>query len=140
MEGGRQQVAAGVNVANVSSGVVGKRSDRSDRVQNVDLGTARAGWGILPPRDRVEKRSAFDKVAGLSGNSKRWVGMVRKARKGAATLVNTQKKRSKKGYVDCWDILDAVGDLPVSSAREAEECKCNREGSSFLGGVWFPKT
>ena len=63
VEGGRQQVAAGVNVANVSSGVVGKRTDR---VQNVDLGTARAGWEILPPRDRLEKRSAADRVAGLS--------------------------------------------------------------------------
>ena len=110
MEGGRQQVAAGVNVANVSSGVVGKRTDR---VQNVDLGTARAGWEILPPHDRVEKRSAADRVARLSENSKRWVGMVHKGRKRAAAPDNSQKKKRKKGYVDCWDALDAVGDLPV---------------------------
>ena len=37
---GGQQVAAGLNVAPVSSSVVGKRTDR---VQSADLGTARTG-------------------------------------------------------------------------------------------------
>ena len=68
-----QQAAAGVNVAGVSSGVGGKRVDRSE---SDDLSNARAGWEIVPPRDRAEKRSAADRVAGLSDNAKRWVGGV----------------------------------------------------------------
>ena len=40
VEGGGQQAAVGVNVAGVSSGVVGKRVDRSE---SVDLSNARAG-------------------------------------------------------------------------------------------------
>ena len=110
VEDGGQQVATGVNVASVNNGVVGKRVGR---VQNVDLGITRAGWEILPPRDKVEKRSAADRVAGLSNDAKRWVGMVHKGRKRAAAPTNSQKKKRKKGYVDCWDALDAVGDLPV---------------------------
>ena len=86
MEGGRQQAAVEVNVAGVSSGVAGKRVDRSE---SDDLGNARAGWEIMPPRDRVEKRSAADRVAALSNNAKRWVGMVRKGRKRAAAPVNS---------------------------------------------------
>ena len=39
--------------------------------------------------------------------------MVHKRRKRAAAQVNSQKKKMKKGYVDCWDTLDAVGGLPV---------------------------
>ena len=48
--------------------MVGKRTDR---VQSVDLGIARTGWESLPPRDRVEKRSAAGRVVGLSENAKR---------------------------------------------------------------------
>ena len=55
MEGGRQQAAVGVNVEGVSSGVVGKRVDRSG---SIDLSSARTGWEILPPRGKAEKRSA----------------------------------------------------------------------------------
>ena len=106
MEGGRQQAAVGVNVAGVSSGVVGKRVDRA---KSVDMSNARAGWEILPPRDRADEQ----RKGRLSDNAKRWVGMVHKGRKRAAAPVNSQKKKMKKGYVDCWDILDAVGNLSV---------------------------
>ena len=41
VEGGKQQAAVGVNVAGVSSGVVGKRVDRSG---SADLGGVRTGW------------------------------------------------------------------------------------------------
>ena len=47
--------------------------------------------------------------------------MVHKGKKRAAAPVNSQKKKSKKGYVDCWDVLDAVGDLPA-----AVELQCQR--------------
>ena len=133
VEGGRQQVAAGVNETDVSSGVVGKRVDR---VQDVDLGNARAGWEILPPRDRVEKRSAAGRVAGLSDNAKRWVGMVHKGRKRAAAPVNSQKKKMKKGYVDCWDVLDAVdGESVPEKPRNASAAERDRV---FLEESGFP--
>ena len=103
--GGSMQAAVGVNVADVSSGVVGKREDRAE---GADLSNARASWEILPPRNRAGKRSATDRVAGLSTNAKRWVGMVHKGRKRAAAPANSQKKKMKKGYMDCWDFLDTV--------------------------------
>ena len=39
-----------------------------------------AGWEILPPRDRVEMRLAANRVARLSDNAKKWIGMVHKGR------------------------------------------------------------
>jgi hypothetical protein len=134
VEGGRQQAAVEVNVAGVSSGVAGKRVDRS---KSDGLGNARAGWEIVPPRDRLEKRSAADRVAALSNNAKRWVGMVRKGRKRAAAPVNSQKKKMKKSYVDCWDFLDTVGSsvLVQDEARSASAAERDRV---FLEESGFP--
>jgi hypothetical protein len=135
VEGGRQQAAAGVNVAGVSSGVGGKRVDRSECD---GLSNARAGWEIVPPRNRVEKRSAADRVAGLSDNAKRWVGMVHKGRKRAAAPVNSQKKRLKKGYVDCWDVLDAVDSESVSALEEPRNASAAERDRVFLEESGFP--
>ena len=60
----------------------------------------------------MEKRSAAGRVAGLSENAKGWVGMVHKGRERAAAraaFVNSQKEKSKNGYVDCWDVLRCCG-------------------------------
>ena len=135
MEGGRQQAAVGVNVAGVSSGVVGKRVDRSE---SVDLSNARTGWEIVPPRDRAEKRSAAGRVAGLSDNAKRWVGMVRKGRKRAAAPLNSQKKRMKKGYVDCWDVLDAVDSESIPMLEEPRNASAAERDRVFLEESGFP--
>ena len=132
-EGGRQQAAVGVNVTAVHSGVVGKRVER---YESADLSSSRTGWQMLPPRDRVGKRSDVDRVAGLSNNAKRWVGMAHKGRKRAAAPVNSQKKKMKKSYVDCWDFLDVadssimVGD-GKRSASAAERDRAFLEESSF---------
>ena len=135
MEGGGQQAAVGVNVAGVSSGVVGTRVDRAE---SVDLSNARAGWEILPPRDRAEKRSAADRVAGLSDNAKRWIGMVHKGKKRAAAPVNSQKKKMKKGYVDCWDTLDAVGGLSVPVPAGPRNASAAERDRVFLEESGFP--
>ena len=47
--------------------------------------------------------------------------MVHKGRKRAAASVNSQKKKTKKVYVDCWDFLDTVGSLVLvqDEARNA---------------------
>ena len=135
MEGGRQQVAAGVIDIDMSSGVVGKRVDK---VQDVDLVNARAGWGTLPPRDRAEKRSAAGRVAGLSDNAKRWVGMVHTGRKRAAAPVNSQKKKMKKGYVDCWDVLDDVDSESVPVSEEPRNASAAERDRVFLEESGFP--
>ena len=115
--------------------MVGKRVDR---VQDVDLVNARAGWEILPPRHRVEKRSAAGRVAGLSDNAKRWVGMVHKGRKRAAAPVNSQKKRMKKGYVDCWDVLDAVDSESIPMSEEPRNASAAERDRVFLEESGFP--
>ena len=55
-------------------------------------------------------RSSEGRVTGLSTHAKHWLGpaMVRKGKKRAAAPVNSQKKRRKKGYVDCWDVLESL--------------------------------
>jgi hypothetical protein len=123
-----------VNVADVSSGVVGKRVDRPG---SADLSGARTGWEMLPPRNRAGKRSAADRVDGLSNNAKRWVGMVRKGRKRAAAPVNSQKKKMKKGYVNCWDFLDIV-DSSVVVQDEARNASAAERNRAFLEESGFP--
>ena len=77
-----------------SHGGVG--GERVDRVQSDDLDTAcTTGWESLPPQGIVMKRSAVDRVAGLSANAKRWGVMVHKGRERAAAPVNSQKKKRK---------------------------------------------
>ena len=124
-------------MVDASSGVVGKRVDRAE---SVDLSNARAGWEILPPRDRAKKRSAADRVAGLSDNAKRWIGMVHKGKKRAAAPVNSQKKKMKKGYVDvdCWDTLDAVGGLSVPVPAGPRNASAAERDRVFLEESGFP--
>ena len=83
----------------------------------------------------MEKRSAADRVAGLSDNTKRWVGMVHKGRKSpkrAAAPVNSQKKKRKKDYVDCSDVLDAVGGLPVPVPEKPRNASAAERDRVFL--------
>ena len=60
----------------------------------------------------LKKRSAADRVSGLSmsAHAKLWLGpeMVLKGKKWAAAPGNSQKKRSKKNYMDCWDVTDVI--------------------------------
>ena len=64
----------------------------------------------MPPRSRVEKRSVVGRVQGLSSHARAWLGpeMVRKGKKRAAAPVNSQKKRMKKGYLDCWNAMNVI--------------------------------
>ena len=80
------------------------------------MAAQRAGWEMLPPRDRVQKRSSVDRVAGLSAHARLWLGpdMVQKGKKRAAAPVNSQKKKKKKG-IDCWDMMDIIADGSNSS-------------------------
>ena len=138
VEGGWQQAAAGISEVDVgANSVVGKRVDRQ---QDADLDSARTGWEILPPRNRTEKRSADDRVAGLSAGAKRWVGMVHKGRKRAAAPVNSQKKRKimKKGYMDCWDVLDAVNSEPIAVPEELRNATAAERDRVFLEESDFP--
>ena len=82
-----------------------------------ELAAQRAGWEMLPPRDRVQKRSSADRVAGLSAQARLWLGpdMVHKGKKRAAAPVNSQKKKKKKG-IDCWDMMDIIEDSNCGSA------------------------
>ena len=136
MEDGRQQATVGVNVTAVHSGVVGKRVERSESA-NLSSSRTVTGWQMLPPRERVGKRSAVDRVAGLSNNAKRWVGMVHKGRKRAAAPVNSQKKKMKKSYVDCWDFLDDADNSVLVGDGERSASAAERD-RAFLEESGFP--
>ena len=52
-----------------------------------------------PPCSKVGKRSAVDRVSGLSPHAREWLGqgMVHKGKTRVAAPVNSEKKRRKKG-------------------------------------------
>ena len=114
--------------------MVGKRTDR---VQSVDLGIARTGWESLPPRDRVEKRSAAGRVVGLSENAKRSQRKEGAQRKeeGSCSCQFTEEEE-KKGLCRMLGCLGCCGWSASFSTRGAKECK---EGPSSLEGVGFSK-
>ena len=64
--------------------------------------------------------------------------MVHKGRKRAAAPVNSQKKKMKKGYVECWDVLDAVGGLPVLVPKESRNASATKRDRTFLEESGFP--
>ena len=87
MEGGQRQASANVSGQHAGGSSVGA----SKRAHSSQQGSGRAGWEMEPPRSRVEKRSADDRVLGLSSHARAWLGpdMVRKGKKRAAAPVNS---------------------------------------------------
>ena len=117
----------------------------SKRAHSPQQSSGRAGWAVAPPRSRVEKRSAVDRVAGLSAHARLWLGpeMVLKGKKRAAAPGNSQKKRMKKKYVDCWVMMDVIkGDSAKGSTvgvglagRNSSAAERRRD---FKGSSGFP--
>ena len=84
MEGGQRQASATVSRQQAGGSSLGA-SKRAHSPQQVN---SRSGWAVEPPRSRVEKRSAVDRVLGLSSHARTWLGpeMVRKGRKRAVPM------------------------------------------------------
>ena len=64
--------------------------------------------------------------------------MVHKERKRAAAPDNSQKKRMKKGYVDCWDVLDAVDSESIPTLEEPRNASAAERDRVFLEESGFP--
>ena len=103
VESRRQPPAAEVNGVAVSSGVVGKRMNRT---QSADLGNTRTGWESLPPRNRVAKKSDVDRVAGLSEDAKRCMGwnVAQREEEGSCSSQFTKEEEQKGlcGLLGCF--------------------------------------
>ena len=95
---------------------------------------------VEPPRSRVEKRSAVDRVLGLSAHARAWLGseMGRKGRKRAAASVNSQKKRTKKGYMHCWDVMDVIDDSNAEGYAVGRNSSAAEGRRAFNGSSRFP--
>ena len=136
VEGGQRQPSATVSRQQAGGSSVGA----SKRAHNPQQGNSRAGWAVAPPRSRVEKRSAVDRVLGLSSHARAWLGpeMVRKGKKRAAAPVNSQKKRMKKGYVDCWDVMDTINGSSAEGHAVGRNSSAAERRRAFKGSSGFP--
>jgi len=112
----------------------------SKRAHSPQQASSRAGWAVVPPRSRVEKRSAADRVQGLSAHARAWLGpeMVRKGKKRAAAPVNSQKKRMKKGYLDCWDAMDVIDGSNTEGHTVGRNSSTAERRRVFNGSSGFP--
>ena len=66
-----------------------------------------------------------------------------KGKKRAAAPGNSQKKRRKKNYMDCWDVMDVIeGDSTNSSSVGVGPADRNSSATerrrAFKGGSGFP--
>ena len=93
----------------------------------------------------VSKRSDVDRVSGLSAHAKLWLGpeMVLKGKKRAAAPGNSQKKRRKKNYMDCWDVMDVIdGNSTKGSTVSVDPVDTNSSAAErrrlFKGSSGFP--
>ena len=77
-------------------------------------------------------------MATLSDNAKRRVSMVHKGKKRATAPVSSQKKRMKKGYVDCWDVLDTVNSESIPMPEEPRNASAAVRDRVFLEESGFP--
>ena len=69
--------------------------------------------------------------------------MVLKGKKRAAALVNSQKKRTNKDYMDCWDVMDVIeGDSTKGPTANAMPVGRNSSAAerrrAFKGRSGFP--
>ena len=136
VEGGQRQTSA--SVSRQQGG--GSRLGVSKRAHSAQQGSGRAGWVVEPPRSRVEKRSAADRVAGLSSHARRWLGpeMVLKGKKRAAAPVDSQKKKRKKGYMDCWDVMDVINNSNAEGHAVGRNSSTAERRRAFNGSSGFP--
>ena len=138
VEDGQRQASASVSRQQAGGSSLGP-SKRAHSPQQV---SSRSGWAVEPPRSRVEKRSAVDRVLGLSARARAWLGpeMVtcRKGRKRAAAPVNSQKKRTKKGYMDCWDVMDVIDGSNAEGHAVGRNSSTTERRRAFNGSSGFP--
>ena len=107
---GRQRQLSSASVSGQRAGGISVGASKGTHSASPQQGSGRAGWAVVPPRSRVEKRSAADKVSGLSAHARLWLGpeMVLKGEERAAAPGNSQEKRGKENYMDCWDVMDVI--------------------------------
>jgi hypothetical protein len=64
--------------------------------------------------------------------------MVRKGKRRTAAPVNSQKKRMKKGYLDCWDAMDVIDGSNTKGHTVSRNSSIAERRRVFNGSSGFP--